>query len=149
MAYSGTNVKLIGISGGISYGELGMSHHSAQDIAAMPNVWWNLANEYDLCASKSMEQWEEIEGFVAEHDPYRHLLSNHNCFAFWDHTRPNVTHASLQTKMLTRISEWRQKYGKPVIVDECCYEGNIRHFWGSISGKEMTNRFWRVITTGG
>ena len=30
-----TNVKLIGISGGISYGALGMSHHSAQDIAAM------------------------------------------------------------------------------------------------------------------
>ena len=40
-AYSDTNVKLIGISGGISYGALGMSHHSAQDIAAMcaiPNM---------------------------------------------------------------------------------------------------------------
>ncbi len=40
-AYSNTNVKLIGISGGISYGALGMSHHSAQDIAAMsalPNM---------------------------------------------------------------------------------------------------------------
>ena len=40
-AYSNTNVKLIGISGGISYGALGMSHHSAQDIAAMcaiPNI---------------------------------------------------------------------------------------------------------------
>ena len=28
VAYSGTNVKLIGISGGISYGALGMTHHS-------------------------------------------------------------------------------------------------------------------------
>ena len=40
-AYSDTNVKLIGISGGVSYGALGMSHHSAQDIAAMcavPNM---------------------------------------------------------------------------------------------------------------
>ena len=40
-AYSNTNVKLIGISGGVSYGALGMSHHSAQDIAAMsalPNM---------------------------------------------------------------------------------------------------------------
>lgn len=35
VAYSHTNVKLIGISGGVSYGALGMSHHSAQDIAAM------------------------------------------------------------------------------------------------------------------
>lgn len=41
VAYSDTNVKLIGISGGISYGALGMSHHSAQDIAvmsALPNM---------------------------------------------------------------------------------------------------------------
>ena len=34
VAYSQTNVKLIGISGGISYGALGMTHHSLQDIAA-------------------------------------------------------------------------------------------------------------------
>ena len=38
VAYSNTNVKLVGISGGISYGALGMSHHSAQDIAAMSAV---------------------------------------------------------------------------------------------------------------
>ena len=38
VAYSTTNVKLIGISGGISYGALGMSHHSAQDIAAMSAI---------------------------------------------------------------------------------------------------------------
>ena len=38
VAYSNTNVKLIGISGGISYGALGMSHHSAQDIAAMSSI---------------------------------------------------------------------------------------------------------------
>ena len=40
-ANSNTNVTLIGISGGVSYGALGMSHHSAQDIAAMaalPNM---------------------------------------------------------------------------------------------------------------
>ena len=41
VAYSNTNVKLIGISGGVSYGALGMSHHSLQDIAVMraiPNI---------------------------------------------------------------------------------------------------------------
>ncbi len=38
VAYSNTNVKLIGISRGVSYGALGMSHHSAQDIAAMASV---------------------------------------------------------------------------------------------------------------
>ncbi|WOC76585.1 transketolase C-terminal domain-containing protein [Intestinibacillus sp. NTUH-41-i26] len=38
VAYSSTNVKLIGISGGISYGALGMSHHSLQDIAALSAI---------------------------------------------------------------------------------------------------------------
>lgn len=37
-AYSDTNTKLVGISGGVSYGILGMSHHSAQDIAAMSAI---------------------------------------------------------------------------------------------------------------
>lgn len=35
VAYSRSNVMLLGISGGISYGALGMSHHSVQDIALM------------------------------------------------------------------------------------------------------------------
>lgn len=35
MAYTGTNVKAIGVSGGVSYGALGTSHHSLQDIAMM------------------------------------------------------------------------------------------------------------------
>lgn len=38
VAYSHTNVKLIGISGGISYGALGMTHHSAQDIATLGSI---------------------------------------------------------------------------------------------------------------
>lgn len=37
-AYSNTNVTLIGISGGVSYGALGMTHHSAQDIAIMASI---------------------------------------------------------------------------------------------------------------
>lgn len=35
VAYSKANVTLIGISGGVSYGALGMTHHSCQDIAAL------------------------------------------------------------------------------------------------------------------
>lgn len=37
-SYSNNNVKLIGISGGVSYGALGMSHHSLQDIAALSAI---------------------------------------------------------------------------------------------------------------
>jgi len=38
IAYSNTNVKLIGISGGVSYGALGMTHHSTQDIATIASI---------------------------------------------------------------------------------------------------------------
>ncbi len=37
-AYSHTNVKLLGISGGVSYGALGMTHHSASDTAAIASL---------------------------------------------------------------------------------------------------------------
>lgn len=35
VAYSGTNVKIVGVSGGVSYGALGTSHHSLHDVAVM------------------------------------------------------------------------------------------------------------------
>lgn len=38
VAYSHNNVKIIGISGGISYGALGATHHSLQDIALMRSI---------------------------------------------------------------------------------------------------------------
>jgi transketolase len=41
VAYTHTNVKIIGISGGVSYGALGATHHSIHDIAVMrtfPNM---------------------------------------------------------------------------------------------------------------
>lgn len=38
VAYNHANVKLIGISGGVSYGALGLTHHSTNDIAAMASI---------------------------------------------------------------------------------------------------------------
>jgi transketolase len=41
MAYNKTNVKILGVSGGVSYGALGTTHHSLNDIAVMrtlPNM---------------------------------------------------------------------------------------------------------------
>lgn len=35
VAYSRTSVKIIGVSGGVSYGALGSTHHSLHDVAAM------------------------------------------------------------------------------------------------------------------
>lgn len=118
-------------------------------FSALPNLWWSLANEYDLCGAKTMEDWYEIESFVADHDPCHHLLSNHNCFRPWDFDREKTTHVSIQTKGLERVGAWMEQYGKPVMVDECCYEGNIMHNWGNISGRELVSRFWKVYVQGG
>ncbi|HTP59376.1 MAG TPA: transketolase family protein, partial [Spirochaetia bacterium] len=41
VAYANTNVKIVGVSGGVSYGALGSTHHSLHDIAfmrAIPNL---------------------------------------------------------------------------------------------------------------
>jgi transketolase len=38
VAYSRNNVKIIGVSGGVSYGALGFSHHSLHDIAVMRTI---------------------------------------------------------------------------------------------------------------
>jgi transketolase len=41
VAYSGADVKIVGVSGGVSYGALGSTHHSLHDIAlyrAIPNL---------------------------------------------------------------------------------------------------------------
>lgn len=57
-------------------------------LSAMPEIWWSLANEYDLCMpKKTLADWEALEAFVASCDPYHHLLSCHNCFCFWDFKR--------------------------------------------------------------
>ena len=41
------------------------------------------------------------------------------------------------------------QYGKPVLVDECGYEGNIQRRWGNIPGWELANRLWTGVVMGG
>lgn len=64
-AYSDTNVTLIGISGGISYGALGMSHHSAQDIAAMSAI----PNMRVYLPSDRFQTAKLIESLLADEKP--------------------------------------------------------------------------------
>ncbi|MGI6106344.1 MAG: DUF5605 domain-containing protein [Lachnospiraceae bacterium] len=118
-------------------------------FAAYPNIWWSLANEYDLCAAKSTDDWCQIEEFVAANDPYHHMLGNHQCFRPWPVDRPNVTHMSWQTKQISRVAEMQRKYGKPVMIDECRYEGTLPEYWGNLSGQEMTAQFWKTTVQGG
>lgn len=84
VAYSNTNVKLIGISGGISYGELGMSHHSAQDIAAMsaiPNMRVYLPSDRFQTAKliECLLQDEKPAYVRVGRNPVEDIYSENNC----------------------------------------------------------------------
>ncbi|MCX7658885.1 MAG: DUF4038 domain-containing protein, partial [Oscillospiraceae bacterium] len=93
-------------------------------LAAFRNIWWSFANEYDLM-KKTLSDWERLAGLVVENDPYQHLRSIHNCVPFYDHTRPWITHCSIQRqdvyKTAEYTNEWRERYRKPIVIDECAY----------------------------
>ena len=122
-------------------------------FSAYRNVWWSLANEYDAVKSKSLEDWERIAEVIKENDPYGRLMSIHNWINFYDYTKPWVTHCCIQRQDLYRTSEytneWRERFKKPIVLDEIAYEGNIQHGWGNISAQEMTRRFWEAACRGG
>lgn len=122
-------------------------------LSAYRNVWWSLANEYDLMWSKEIDDWERFAKVVTENDPYDHLISIHNCLQFYDYTRPWITHCSVQRidvyKTAEATDEWRKQWNKPIVIDECAYEGDIDQGWGNITGEEMTRRFWEGALRGG
>ncbi len=122
-------------------------------LASHRNIWWSLANEFDLMFGKTLEDWERFAAIVQENDPNKHLLSIHNCREFYDHSRPWVTHCSIQRTDVYKTAEittqWRQMWQKPIVIDECAYEGNIDQGWGNITGEEMTRRFWEGAIRGG
>jgi hypothetical protein len=117
-------------------------------LSAYRNVWWSLANEYDLMFAKKEEDWKVFGEAVTRLDPYGHLISVHHClipFPKSDWT----THCSMQTGYVEKAYFWRQEYGLPVIIDECGYEGNIEFSWGNLSAFELIHRFWSAVTRGG
>lgn len=84
VAYSNTNVKIIGISGGISYGALGMSHHSAQDIAAVsaiPNMRVYLPSDRHQTAKLVEALLEDTQGAYIRvgRNPVEDIYTEDNC----------------------------------------------------------------------
>ncbi len=122
-------------------------------LGAFSNVWWSLANEYDLMPQKSLADWERYAQILCEKDPYHHMRSIHNCISCYDFSRPWITHCSIQRTDLYKsselVEEFRERYKKPVVLDEIAYEGNIEFGWGNISPQEMVRRFWEAAVRGG
>ncbi|MFZ6029245.1 MAG: DUF5605 domain-containing protein [Chloroflexota bacterium] len=118
-------------------------------LSAFRNVWWSFANEYDLMNGRTMEDWDHYIQLVQALDSHNHLRSIHNCGSFYDHSKPWVTHCSIQNHAISRVPDWLKQYRKPVVIDECGYEGNISMIWGDLSPEEMVLRFWFGFTQGG
>jgi hypothetical protein len=117
-------------------------------LGAYRNIWWSLANEYDLMSARSIADWDAFGEKLHSEDTYRHLIGVHHCFAIFP-KRGWLTHCSLQTKHIDRVGEWRHQYGLPAIIDECGYEGNIEYDWGNLSAFELVHRAWTAVTHGG
>ena len=118
-------------------------------LAAYRNIWWSFANEYDLMLDRSTADWDHYFKLVQSLDPYDHLRSIHNCREFYDHGKPWVTHCSVQHHDMTRMQQWLTDYGKPVVVDECGYEGDISRAWGSLTAEELVARHWQGFAAAG
>jgi hypothetical protein len=50
----------------------------------LSNVWWSMANEWDLVNSKTPADWNRFGNFLAQEDPYHHLRSIHQCVRIFD-----------------------------------------------------------------
>lgn len=132
--------------------ELYLGYMTAR-YGAYRNVWWSMANEYDLMPQITEEEWDAYGRLVRARDVYGHLCSIHNCIAFYDYTKDWITHCSMQRtdtyKHVELTDQFLQKYQKPVVWDEIVYEGNIDQSWGNISGQELVRRFWEATLRGG
>lgn len=130
-------------------------------IASFRNIWWSLANEYDIDMQKAVNgrialsqerrDWDVIGEFVKARDPSNHPISCHNIPMGWIYpNRTWMSHVSYQhPDTFTRMLLLQKEYNKPVIDDEYQYEGNVPDDWGNSRGALELERHWRSVMAGG
>lgn len=122
-------------------------------ISAYRNVWWSLANEWDIPEIKDTVNWEGIGALLQNEDPHQRFRGIHNWYGsedhFYDHTRPWITHTCTQTSQFYNAIKWRNQYKKPLLFDEMRYEGDVTSSWGNMSSEEMASYFWMAGLSGG
>lgn len=117
-------------------------------FSAFRNVWWSLANEYDFMKSKTNTDWDSYARIIGEYDAFGHLRSIHYGYHQYEYWRAWCSHAGVQDSRLEQAASWRADWQKPLVFDECKYEGNIPSMWGNLSGDEMARRFWLAAAQG-
>jgi hypothetical protein len=122
-------------------------------LSSFRNVWWSIANEWDLVKEKTHSDWVLLSKTTVQSDPYRHLCSIHGSTArYFEYWYPEFTHVSIQDEApvmnFGAAAILRNAYGKPVIYDEVGYEGNLKQRWGRYSPEEMTYLVWMGVIAG-
>lgn len=112
------------------------------------NIWWSLANEFDLMHKKTTSDFDRFFHIIEEKDPYSHLRSVHFSHVMYNYAQPWVTHASLQNLEFASATTYIDQWHKPVMYDEVMYEGNLNSRWGNLAGEEMSRRFWLGVIGG-
>ena len=122
-------------------------------FAAYRNVWWSLANEYDLFPTKTIEDWERYARIICDRIRTVICVPSTTASRFMITTGPGSRTAAFSARICTRPRSWStsgaRDIEKPVVLDEIAYEGNIQHGWGNISGEELVRRFWEAAVRGG
>lgn len=122
-------------------------------LAAFPNVWWSMANEYDFVSSKDAADWHRLAAVVQSEDHVGHLLSIHNGILLFDFAAHWVTHCSIQRhdamwQPVEGAAVLRARWRKPVVFDEVGYEGDLEMGWGHVPAFEVVRRFWQDVLDG-
>jgi hypothetical protein len=121
-------------------------------LAAFSNVWWSLANEWDLVKAKTPADFDRLGRLIQADDPYGRPRSIHNWREPYDNGRDWITHASIQHGAAvmddTRAEIFRSVWRKPVIFDEVRYEGDLAKRWGNLKPEALVERFWHGLVAG-
>jgi len=138
----------------------GYIRYAVARLSAYRNVWWTLTNEFDLYPQFGIHKdWRALGELLEMSDPYRHLRGIHNsCVGFYDNSESWITHVILQDITLQRLTPVprnnsamsldARKVGKPVVVDEYGYEGDIAMTWGSLAPREAVEMHWSIVMGG-
>lgn len=132
-------------------------------FSAFRNVWWSLANEYDVSVEAdgdggsmvrtrvNRRNWDVIGEYIKANDPYQHPRSIHNYPS--GEIYPNrswMTHVSYQhPNTYQLLIDLKRYYQKPVVNDEYQYEGNVKYEWGNSTPEEVVFSHWLSFMAGG
>ena len=131
----------------------------AARLSAYSNVWWAMANEWSFnqCKGRGVVDqgdgqatspvWDELFEALSAADPHGRQMSIHNGNLLYNHSRPWISHVSLQGHE-NDTAALRTRYGKPVVWDEEKYEGTIPEGWGHLTGPQEADRFWWGLSLG-